>query len=369
MSESYFTKYKKEKSMDKSAVISYLEGSFIKDILLEKELTDISYNGREIFYATNLKGREKSKVEISQKIVKDFLRQIANMCEKQFNYLNPILDLNVGKYRLNAVNDSVGRDEEDGVVTFSLRIASSEPKILNDHRFMNKEIEDLLDCLIFNHISLVIAGVPGVGKTELQKYLISRINENERIIIIDQTIELSLLQSRLNHDITVWQAEEKNKEANVSNLIKNGLRNNPDWMIISEARGEEMNDILTSAMTGIPIITTIHSYDAFTAPNRMAKMIMLSERKMTYEDIMMNINEHFKIYIYLKKHIDKRGLIKRYISSIIEVDNEGLIHELYSDNLKSKKYAKISNNLSNLLINNKELIKRFDSMKGQKETK
>lgn len=319
--------------MDKEAIINYIESSFIKDILIEKDITDISYNGKDIYFATNLKGREKSGVEISQNEAKDFLRQIANMSEKQFNYLNPILDINIGKYRLNAINNSVGRVLEDGVVTFSLRIASLEAKISHDEKFMSKEVEDLLDSFIINHRSIVIAGVPGTGKTELQKYLISRIKSQERILIIDETIELSMLQSRLDHDITVWQADDKNKESNVSSLIKNGLRNNPDWMIISEARGEEMNDILTSAMTGIPIITTIHSYDAFTAPNRMAKMIMLSEKKMGYEDVMMNIKEHFNVFIYLKKVETKKGEIKRFISSIVIIDGDMSLKEIFNDDL------------------------------------
>ena len=88
--------------MDKSAVISYIESSFIKDILSNDEVTDISYNGKHIFYTTNKNGNERSGVEVTQNEAKDFLRQIANIVEKQFNYLNPILDLNIGRYRINA---------------------------------------------------------------------------------------------------------------------------------------------------------------------------------------------------------------------------------------------------------------------------
>lgn len=351
--------------MDKNSLITYIESSFIKDIISNKEITDISYNGRDIYYVSNLTGRHKNKETISQNEANDFVRQIANIAEKQFSYLSPILDINIGRYRINAVNSSIGRVGDEGAITFSIRIASSELKITNNHKFMDKDVEELLDVLISNHISIVIAGVPGSGKTEFQKYLISRIHEEERIIIIDQTIELTMLTNILPHDITLWQADERNKEANVNNLIKNGLRNNPDWMIISEARGGEMNDVLTSAMTGIPIITTIHSYDAFSAPQRIARMVMQNEKKMDYNDVLRNVNEHFKIYIYLRKYINEKGSIKRYISSIVEVNEGGEKNEIYHDDLKKKKYANISKNLSNILINNKNKLKKTRFMKHE----
>ena len=341
--------------MVKSEIINYIESSFIKDILSRKEITDISYNGRNIFITTNENGNEKVNIEISQNEVKDFLRQIANIAEKQFNYLNPILDLNIGRYRLNATFTSIGRVVEEEAVTFSLRIASYEPRISKDHKFMVEEVEELFDTLINNKYSIVISGVPGVGKTELQKYLISRINNNDKVLIIDNTIELSSLQTDEDKNITLWQAEEKNEASNVSNLIKNGLRNNPDWMIVSEARGSEMNDLLMSAMTGVPLITTIHSLDALSAPSRMAKAIMMNEKRIAYEDVISNLNEHFKIYVHLKKYIDKKNHINRYVSSIVEIDDKGIAHEIYKDDLKIKKFAKISNNLSkSLLINNKK---------------
>ena len=341
--------------MVKSEIINYIESSFIKDILSRKEITDISYNGRNIFITTNENGNEKVNLEISQNDVKDFLRQIANIAEKQFNYLNPILDLNIGRYRLNATFTSIGRVVEEEAVTFSLRIASYEPRISKDHKFMVEEVEELFDTLINNKYSIVISGVPGVGKTELQKYLISRINKPDKVLIIDNTIELSSLQTDEDKNITLWQADEKNEASNVSNLIKNGLRNNPDWMIVSEARGSEMNDLLMSAMTGVPLITTIHSLDALSAPSRMAKAIMMNEKRIAYEDVISNLNEHFKIYVHLKKYIDKKNHINRYVSSIVEIDDKGIAHEIYKDDLKTKRFAKISNNLSkSLLINNKK---------------
>ena len=347
--------------MEKDSVISYIESSFIKDILDNEDVTDITYNGRDIYFVTNKNGNSKSDIEISNNEVKDFLRQIANKSEKQFNYINPILDLNIGRFRLNAVYSSVGRMNEGESVTFALRIASKTRRINHDHKFIDVEVEELLDALIKARFSIVISGVPGSGKTEFQKYLISRIAENDRILIIDNTIELSTLHYEGCQDITLWQADEKNMEANVTSLIKNGLRINPDWMIVSEARGSEMSDILNSAMTGVPIITTIHSLDAYHALERIAKAVMMNEKKIDYQDIVSNIKEHLKIYIHLKKTTLKDKSIYRYISSIVMLDEFGDKKEIYSNDLKEKRIAKIDNYYLKTIINysSKEKLGRF----------
>ena len=347
--------------MNKDELINYIEQSFLKDLLVMENVTDISYNGTNIYYVSNISGRQKYPYFISANIIKDFLRQLANITEKQFSYLNPILDVNVGRYRINAVNQTIGRIGLDECHTFSIRVASRKRKINHDEEFMNEKLENLFDVLIANHISIVISGVTGVGKTEFQKYLVSRMEENERILVIDNTIELAFLDDSNRLDITLWQADERNIESSISNLIKNGLRNNPDWMIISEARGKEMSDVLNSAMTGIPIITTIHSLDAKSGPGRMARMVMNGEERINYEDIVSNINYHFRFFVHLKKYIDKSSIVHRYISSIVQFDDNGTYYEIYHDNLKEKKYQKLSKDFINLLHldEEKNMIKEF----------
>lgn len=347
--------------MNKDALINYIENSFLKELLEKKDITDISYNGKDIYYLTNLEGRKKYLKTIKQSDIKDFIRQLANITEKQFSYLSPVLDINVGRYRFNAINQTVGRLGLDEAVTFSLRIASNERKIKRDHQFMDERLENFFDALIYSRISIVICGVTGVGKTEFQKYLVSRMKTDERILIIDNTIELAQLQNEGRLDITLWQADEKNEQASISNLIKNGLRNNPDWMIVSEARGEEMNDVLNSAMTGIPILTTIHSFDAKSGTARMARMIMGKDNSTKYEDIISNLDYHFRIFVHLSKYIDHNKQVRRYIDSIVQKDEDGTIHEIYSNDLFVKKYAKLSKNFANLLVFDKqhELLKGF----------
>ena len=99
--------------MDKAKVIEYIETSFLASLINDEEITDISFNGSEFFYVSNSKGRNKSVISVEYQLVKDFLRQIANLCEQQFSFTNPILDVSVGKYRINATHQSIGKMFDD----------------------------------------------------------------------------------------------------------------------------------------------------------------------------------------------------------------------------------------------------------------
>lgn len=299
-----------------SKINDFLEQSFLSSLLIQPQITDISYNGKSIFYMDNDYGRRKSDIAISSKDVLDFLRQIANLSERQFSYTTPILDISFGKYRLNAVHPSVVRDKSDKVTSFALRIASSSIRIKDDGEFMNKkENKFLLDCLN-NKKSIVIAGPTGSGKTELQKYLISSLSDFTRVITIDSVLELNYVDYKDTLDVTSWQISPNNPNASMSELIKNALRSNPDWLIVAESRGEEMNDVLTSAMTGHPIITTVHAKSLAYIPERIACMVEMSNKAERHEEILRNVYEHIDVYILLGRSISKKGKVIRYIDEI-----------------------------------------------------
>ena len=177
------------------------ESSFLSNLLENKDITDISFNGKSIYYEDLHTGRHKSELSPTLEVIKDFIRQLSNISEKQFSYSEPILDITIGKYRFNAVHHSICKSNEPETYTFSLRIASEEIRIRNDETFFPKEIYSLIEELIRNNISIVIGGLTGSGKTEFQKSLNSDaqiIGEHKTEKIIDQSIYKSRLMLRLN---------------------------------------------------------------------------------------------------------------------------------------------------------------------------
>ncbi|NCA96832.1 MAG: hypothetical protein EOM77_01415 [Bacteroidia bacterium] len=303
-------------------LVEYIENSFLKALLLEEQITDISYNGSHVFYQHNTIGRQKSIIEVSEDEVHDFLRHVANLGEKHFSYSEPLLDISFGRYRLNAVHYSLGRVQNNKATTFSLRIASNSPRIGFDGSFMPAIVAKILEALVHGGQSIVIGGQTGTGKTELQKFLLRQIQSNKRIIVIDNVQELTYSSVDAAMDLTSWQVNEHIPQGSFQELIRNSLRSHPDWLIVAESRGKEMIEILNAAMTGHPVITTIHAKSDKAMINRMVRMILMNGGESTYDEIMEDVVEHFRYYIFLNKRISDKGHIVRYLSSILEYDQE-----------------------------------------------
>ena len=311
-------------------LVQFLESSFLSPLLKDEEITDISYNGKDIFYLHNKEGRKKSNINLSRDEAIVFVRQIANLSEKQFSYTNPSIDVSEGRYRINAVHPSIVRVDNEKSISFSIRIASPENRILTSKTFMNREMKKfLLDCLKQKR-SIVIGGPTGSGKTELQKYLLTSLDDNTRVIVIDNVQELEFIRSNPMLDITSWEVNELHQNASINDLVRQALRSNPDWLVVAESRGKEMNDVLNSVMTGHPIITTMHANSLKAMPHRLVRMIEMAETKESYDDIMGDLLSHIPVYVYVKRDITKSGLVKRYIESIGEVQNYVLVQILHS---------------------------------------
>ena len=334
--------------MDVKKLTDYLESSFLKDLLSLDSVTDISYNGDNIYYIDNRYGRLRRDVEVEPQLVKDFIRQIANLSEKQFSYQSPELDVSFGKYRLSALHQSICRKNNVECVCFSIRIASSKLRIEENEQFFPREVIELLDVLIDSSVSIVIGGLTGSGKTELQKYLITRMRENTRTIVIDNILELDQLKINKNLDFNIWQVDENRSKASIQSLVRTALRSNPDWLIVAESRGKEMLEVLNSSLTGHPIITTLHALDIESMPYRMVRMVMMNEQKMDFNDVYQDIAYHMRFYIYMKRKYLNNGAVLRYISSIAYLNGKDM-EEIYGSDGKNKKYKSLSANAKALL--------------------
>ena len=344
--------------MDVNKLIDYFEHSFLADLLNKESVTDISYNGESIYYQDNKLGRLKRKVAVEPQLVRDFIRQIANLSEKQFSYSNPELDVSFGKYRVSALHQTICRKNNAECICFSIRIASSKLRIEENEKYFPKQICDLLDALINSNVSIVIGGLTGSGKTELQKYLITRMKENTRTIVIDNILELDQLQVSQDLDLNIWQVDDNRKDSSIQKLVKTALRSNPDWLIVAESRGEEMLDVLNSSLTGHPIITTLHALDIDSMPYRMVRMVMMNEQKMDFRDVYQDIAYHMRFYIYLKRKFQPNGAVLRYVSSIAYLNGKKM-EEIYSSDGENQKYSPLSKKALSLLdlTNTSELFK------------
>lgn len=321
-------------------ITEYIENSFLKPLLDIEDITDISYNGLSIFYVTNSHGRKKYSETIEEKIIYDFLRQIVNLTDSQFSFSHPILDVSIGKYRINATHYSMTRKNREKALNFSIRIGFDGLRIKDDNSFILKKCLNLVDLFLKNRSSIVIGGSTGSGKTELQKFFISRLNENTRLIVIDNLNEIENDNYGDHLDVQTWQIADIHKGFTFDNFIKNALRSNPDWVILSEARGKEMLNVLNSAMSGHPTITTLHAKDSIQIYSRMTRMCLQNSENLKYSEVLEDVLEHFKLTIFIKKCKEKdSNKIVRYVDSIA-TNYKGNIIEIFKYPNNYKKLPK-----------------------------
>ena len=149
--------------------INLIEKVYLKDVFKEN-VTDVAYNGSSFYAQDNDIGRYKLSLNMSSDEVLSFIKKIANYMLQPFSNKNPSLDVSFGDYRLNAIHPSLARNNNNKVVTFSLRRITATLKIKpNDPLLCPYPVLCLLNCLVKSYHSILLSGQTGSGKTEFQK--------------------------------------------------------------------------------------------------------------------------------------------------------------------------------------------------------
>lgn len=292
-------------------VIELIETSFMAKLLLDKSITDISYNGQSLYYFSSTHGRQYYK-KIDNEEVYTLLRNVANYANHRFSYMDTFLDISVGKYRLSALHFAQSRFQYRESLSFALRINHD---FLKRHpHYIEGELKIILERMMKEKRSIIISGATGVGKTTIQKYLLTLLKDATRVLVIDNVLELGEVHD-LNPglDLTLWQTVT-NDEHEIKVFVQRALRFHPDYLIIAESRGGEMKEIVQGAISGHPNIVTIHA----DHPD-------LVYERVSYLAKMEKTNTLLKAYPYIvhlakKEQEDRR--IRRYISKITHYDDD-----------------------------------------------
>lgn len=286
-------------------VINVIEQSFMKELLNDSAITDISYNGKDLYYFSSKSGRQYYK-SIDNALVLTFLRSVANFANVRFSYSDTFLDISIGKYRLSAMHYALSRFGYEETLSFALRI--NHNFLSNNPTYLGRDMEILLKELMSEYRSIIISGTTGVGKTTLQKYLLTLLPANTRVIVIDNVLELGEVHT-LNDklDLTLWQTKD-NKGSDIKEYIERALRFHPDYLIIAESRGDEMKEILQGAISGHPNIVTIHADSADLAYERVMYLSGVNDTKALYQA--------YPYVIHLAKRSENNGKVTRFIEKI-----------------------------------------------------
>ncbi|MCK5581232.1 MAG: CpaF family protein [Candidatus Omnitrophica bacterium] len=178
--------------------------------------------------------------------------------------------------------------------------------------------------------NILLAGGPGVGKTTLLNALFSFIPEGDRLVVIEDTLELSTefeeSCSRL----------ESGEDFTLADLVKNSLRMRPERIVIGEVRGAEARDMMTAANVGKYCIGTIHALSAREA------IVRLQNEPMHIPEDMIRLID---VFIVLKRyHVEDK--IFRVVDEVSETggmeQQKILLSQIYKYNYESRSIRPVS---------------------------
>ena len=217
----------------------------------------------------------------------------------------------------------------------------------------------------FGNIGDVVVGTVkkatpnGSGKTELVKYLASHTKVDEKIITIEDTLELHLDKIYPDRDIV---AMKTNNIASYSDVLVTCMRQNPKWILLSEVRSAEaVLAVRNSISSGHNIISTIHSDKASAIPMRLYSLLETSQ---DIDQFVKSMHRYIQLGIHVKGYFSKKyNRFQREIVQVVEfyVDddaNEAKINILYErDLVGNEKYNNPTSHLIDYLASQGVLMR------------
>ena len=284
---------------------------FVKDI----DITDIDYNGRELWITRSNSRREKiNNVIITADFVEQFTKRVSNTVSLPFHKHSPVLEAETDTLRITIVHESVAISGRSICIRKSMPYVRMTEESMVQSGYCTKEILALLKNCVKARMNMVFAGEPGAGKTELGKFFSKYIPACDRVITIEDTPEWHY--SRLNPGKDCVELKISDR-MDYTKAIKTCLRLNPRWMFVSEVRSKEVIYLLESFSTGVRGFTTLHTDDVRKVPDRMLNMSGIN----TYESRLENdIFSFIDVAVLIRKQdfIDSEGKasVRRFIDQV-----------------------------------------------------
>ena len=299
-----------------NSIFDQMDFGPLSEFLEDDDVTDISYsNGGQVWLKTLSRGvYQVERPDINNPFMEKLAFQCANVMGRTFNMAHPFLDSESAELRMNFVHDSIATNGIACLIRKTpAKIRLNKDKLISE-QYITDQMHDFLIKCVWGHCNIMVAGETGSGKTELVKYLASNTKEDEKIISIEDTLELHLDKIFPHRDIV---AMKTNNIASYTESLVACMRQNPIWILLAEVRSAEaVMAVRNSISSGHHIISTIHADKASSIPMRMYALL---EGSQDIEQYLSSIHRYIQIGIYVKGYYSKAlGRFQREIMEICE---------------------------------------------------
>ncbi len=297
--------------------------------ILNNNITDIEWDGYNLWITDLRKGSYISERKLSDRYVENLSIRLSNIMKTSFNRSYPILEANTEELRI-----SIWHESRCGKKSIAIRKIPQKLRFGHDELvksgYAPEKIINLIENCTKAHLNCVICGQPHAGKTELLKYLSTFIPANEKVGVYEDNQEIHYRMINPGKKCVEFFVDNR---FTYSQIIKAGLRHNVDWVLLSESRGREVLDLMNSLSTGAYCMTTMHLDDVRGMPDRMYNM--LGENNVTHRFI-NNVYKYIDVAIMVE--CDKMQQRKITQAAFFTHDNESnkctVVYE--SDNCASE---------------------------------
>ena len=190
-----------------------------------------------------------------------------------------------------------------------------------------------LEGLAAKSANILISGGPGTGKTTLLNALFSFIPDKDRIVVIEDTLEMN---TELEDNCARLESDE---ETSLADLVKNSLRMRPDRVIVGEVRGREAQDLMTAMNIGKYCMGTLH---ASTARETITR---LTHEPMNIPEMLVNLVD---VFVIMRRYVIN-GEVRRMVGELVETagmeKNTVLLSTAYSYDLAEGEFVESSSSI------------------------
>lgn len=251
----------------------------IVPLLDDETVTEIMVNGHANIYIERRGKLEKTDLRFaSEDALLSAVHNIAQWVGREISEEHPVLDARLPNgSRVHAVIPPSARTG----IYLTIRKFSREAMTLEQLirlGTLSPPAAEFLELAVLLKKNILISGGTGTGKTVLLGALSRAIPEGERIVVIEDTSELRLLQEHTLYLEARHAGHGVKSGLTVRQLFVNSLRMRPDRIIVGEVRGGEALDLIQSMISGhAGSISTIHANSALDAMIRLETLSLMSE--------------------------------------------------------------------------------------------
>jgi type IV secretion system protein VirB11 len=273
--------------------------------------------------------------------VKELASQIANSTSNTFTETAPLVSAAVRYRDLMLRCQVVGTPAVSGGTVIGIRVFRSRqgdqrraPRSFSFLRGQEKSLEEerrllvaeirtgsegadvdaFLGRLVTERLNVIVSGGTSTGKTELGRKLLEMVAPEERIVTIEDSLEL--LPGQPNTVSLIAQRDEASPRS-ADKLLQATLRLRPDRIILGELRGSEAATFLDAINTGHSgSFTTLHAHSARKAMDRLALLVMAQGTKLSFAEVIRYLETSIDVILQMGRQGDRRGIMEMYFPGL-----------------------------------------------------